>query len=83
MNGDVIVIFLQLILFANTAAFFRSLLRVSHTHFEKVTAVRKLARDGVASKRSIAYAIRDLFQDTISPDLVPGKGKPKSVGSGL
>jgi len=46
-------IFLQLILFAITATFFYSLLGfVSHC-FEKATAVRKLARDGVASKRSI------------------------------
>jgi len=33
----------------------------SHTLFEKATAVRKLARDGVASKRSITYAILGLF----------------------
>ena len=29
----------------------------SHTVFEKATAVRKFARDGVASKRSITHAI--------------------------
>ena len=41
--SEVIVIFLQLILFANTAAFFCSLLGlVSHT-FQKATAVSKVA----------------------------------------
>jgi len=50
----VIVIFLQLIPFANTAAFFCSLLGlVSHSFSEG----RKLARDGIASERSITYAI--------------------------
>jgi len=33
----------------------------SHTLFEKVTAVRKLARDGVASERSITNAILGLM----------------------
>jgi len=33
----------------------------SCTVFEKATAVRKLARDGVVSKRSITYAILGLF----------------------
>jgi len=62
--SEVIVIFLQLILFASTAAFFCSLLElVSTLFFEKATAVRrKLARDGVASKRSISYyAMLGLF----------------------
>ena len=55
--SEVIVIFLQPILFANTAAFFCSLLGfVSHT-LQRATAVRKLARDGIASKRSITDAI--------------------------
>jgi len=54
------VVFLQLILFANTAAFFYSLLRLV-TVFEKMTAVRQLARDRVASKRSITHAILGLF----------------------
>jgi len=45
--SEVIVIFLQLILFANTAAFFYSLLG-SPTVFKKAATVRKLARDGVA-----------------------------------
>jgi len=49
--SEVIVIFLQLILFGNTAAFFCSLLRLVSHSFWKATAVRKLARDGVASKR--------------------------------
>jgi len=35
----------------------------SHTLVEKATAVRKLARDGVASKRSITHAILDLFYE--------------------
>ena len=65
--SGVVVIFLQLILFANTAAFFRSLLGlVSRFFFEEVTAVRKLARDGVVSKRSISHAILGLFQETMS-----------------
>jgi len=50
--SEVIVIFLQLILFANTAAFFCSLLGLVSL-FEKATAVKKLARGGVASKRSL------------------------------
>jgi len=49
--SEVIVIFLQLILFANAAASFYSLLGL--TVFEKAKAVRKLARDGVASKISL------------------------------
>jgi len=55
------VIFLQLILFANTAAFFYTLLVLVSHSYEKTTAVRKLARDGVASKRSITHAILGLF----------------------
>jgi len=51
-----VVIFLQLILFANTTAFFHFLLRFD-SYFEKATAVRKLAHDGVASTRAITYAI--------------------------
>jgi len=58
---EVIVIFLLLILFANTAAFFILCWDESRTLFEKATAVRKLARDGFASKRSIAHAILGLF----------------------
>ena len=59
--SEVIVIFLQLILFANTVAFFVLYWDWSHTLFEEATAVRKLARDGVASKRSITHAILGLF----------------------
>jgi len=33
----------------------------SHTFLEKATAVRKLARDGVASKRSMTHAMLGLF----------------------
>jgi len=44
------VVFLQLILFANTTGFLFSA-RISLSFFEKTTAVRKFARDGVASKR--------------------------------
>jgi len=46
----VIVIFLQLILFANTAGFFCSLLRLVTYSFEKATALKKLARNGIALK---------------------------------
>ena len=58
------VLFLQLILFANTVVFFCSLLgpRISLTLFE-VTA---LASDDVASKRSITHAILDLFSETMA-----------------
>jgi len=58
--SEVIVIFLKLILFANTAALFILCWDKSHTVLEKATAVRKLARDGVASKRSITHAILGL-----------------------
>ena len=44
--------FLQLYLFANTAAFFCSLLRLVTHFFEKMASVRKLARDGVALKKN-------------------------------
>jgi len=40
---------------------------LSHTVFEKATSVRKLARDGVASKRSITHAILGLFQEAYKP----------------
>jgi len=56
--SEMIAIFLQLILFANTAAFFYSLLGLVSTVFEKATAVRKFPRDGVASKRFYAQLIR-------------------------
>jgi len=59
--SEVIVIVLQLILFAHKAAFFYSLLGYSHTVFGKATAVRKLSRDGVTSKRSMTHAILGLF----------------------
>jgi len=61
------VLFLQLILFANTVVFFCSLLgpRISLTLFE-VTAVTALASDDVASKRSITHAILDLFSETMA-----------------
>jgi len=64
--SEVIVIFLQLILFANTAAFFCSLLGLVSHSFEKATAVRKLAGDGIASKRSITPTIFGLFQETMA-----------------
>jgi len=57
----IVMIFLQLILFANPAAFFYSLLGLVSHFSEKATTVRKLARDGVASKRSITHAILVLF----------------------
>ena len=60
VSGE-IVTFLQLILFENAAAFYILCWDESHTVFEKVTTVRKLARDGVASKRSIIHAILGLF----------------------
>jgi len=58
--NEAIVIFLQLILhlFAHTVKFFCSLLTL---FLRKQTVVRKLARDGVASKRLITYAILGLF----------------------
>jgi len=59
---EVIVILLQLILFANTAVFFCFHLGLVNTLFEKATAARKLARAGVTSKKSITYAIRAMFQ---------------------
>jgi len=59
--SEVIVIVLQLILFANTAAFSYSLLGLVSHCFEKATVVSKLARDGDASKRSITHAILGLF----------------------
>jgi len=40
---------------------------VSHTVSEKATAVRKLARNGVGSKRSITHAILGLFQEAHKP----------------
>jgi len=45
---EVIVILLQLILFANTDAFFCSSLGLVSHSFEQVTNVEKLARDGLA-----------------------------------
>jgi len=54
--SEVIVLFLKPVVFANTDAFFFSLLGlVSHCF------LRKLARDGVASRRSITHAILGLF----------------------
>jgi len=62
--SEEIATFLQLILFANTTAFFCSLLGLVSHSFEKATAaMRKLTRDGVASKRSITYAILGLFYE--------------------
>ena len=46
----VTVIFLQLIRFASTAAFFCSLLGIAHTLFEKATPERKLAREGIVEE---------------------------------
>jgi len=59
--SEVIVIFLHLILFANTAALFCSLLGLVSQSSKKATGVRKLARDGFASKRSITHAILGRF----------------------
>jgi len=60
-------LFLQLILFANTADVLLFSARSSLTLiFEKSTEVTKLARDGVASKRSITYAILGLFYKTMA-----------------
>jgi len=59
--SEVIVDFLQLIMFANTTSFFYSLLGLVSHFFEKATTVRKLARDSFASKRSITHAILGLF----------------------
>jgi len=53
--SEVIVIFLQLILLAKTAAFFCSLLGLVSHSFAKATVERKLVRDGIESKRSIPY----------------------------
>ena len=39
----------------------------SHTPFEKAAAVKKLARDGFVSKRSITHAILGLFQEAYKP----------------
>ena len=64
--SEVFMIFLQLILFANTAAFFCSLLGLVSYSFSEATAVRKLARDGSASKRSITYAILRLCSDAMA-----------------
>jgi len=63
--SEVVVIFLELILYANTAAFFCSLLGlISHSFWE---AVGKLARDGIASKRSLWFTYVILaFQETMS-----------------
>jgi len=47
--SEVIVIFLQLILFANTAAFFVLFWIRPKTLFEKATATGNLARGGGAS----------------------------------
>jgi len=40
---------------------------LSHTLYEKATPVKKLARDGFASKRSITNAILGLFQEAYKP----------------
>jgi len=58
--NEVIVIFLQLILFANTAAFFCSLLRLVSHYFWEGEEI-STARNGVASKKSINCEIRGLF----------------------
>jgi len=64
--SEVIVIFLQLILFANTAAFYCSLLELVSHSLRRRTAVRNLARDGIVSKRSITHANFGLFQETMA-----------------
>jgi len=53
--------FLQLILFANSCVLLFSA-GISLTPFEKATAVRKLARDSIASKRSITPSILACFK---------------------
>ena len=59
--SEVIVIFLQLICLQTQLRSFILCWDWSHTAFEKATAVRKLAHDGVVSKRSITFAILGLF----------------------
>jgi len=59
-------IFLQIIPFANTAVFFCSLLELVSHSFEKVRAVNKLARDGIASQRSITLTILGVFQEMMA-----------------
>jgi len=64
--SEVIVIFLQLNLFPNTAVFFCSLLVLVSHSFEKATVVTKIARNDIASKRSITHVVLGLFQETIT-----------------
>jgi len=59
--SEVIVIFLQVILFASTAAFFVLCSDSSRLFLRRRTPVRKLARDGIASMRSITHAMFGLF----------------------
>jgi len=60
--SEVIVTILQLILFANTAAFFSSLLGlVSHSFWEGDRGEEIGWSDGVAWKRSITHSILGLF----------------------
>ena len=59
--SEVIAMFLQLILFANTAVFFHSLLGlVSHCFWEGDSG-EEISAGGVATKRSIIHAILGLF----------------------
>jgi len=62
----IVIFFLQLNLFANTAAFFCSLLGVMLHSFWEGHRVRKLAGNGIASKKSVALAILGLFQETMA-----------------
>jgi len=59
--SEVVVIFLHLILFANTAAFFYSLLGLVSHCFREGGSSEEIAHDGVASKRSNTHAILGLF----------------------
>jgi len=65
--SEVIVTFLQLILFANTAAFFCSLLGLV-SHFFSEGEVRKSARDGCVQIElaEVTYAILGLFYVTMA-----------------
>ena len=59
--SEMIVIFFSLFCLQTKLRSFIVCSDLSHTLFEKAIAVRKLARDGVASKRSITHAILDFF----------------------
>jgi len=60
-SGSEVVVTFQLIPFPNTAALFGSMFGLVSHIVEKATRVRKLVRNGDASKRSITYSILGLF----------------------